>query len=114
MKISVPERIPTAEELAELAFGERSRYKSNKPHDLIFAAMCKKGLKDTDLYAKACAILANRLDGPKKPDRPISRVGWAAWAQERKEDEAPVFEYKVEPPSLPDGQFVLAGIIPTP
>jgi hypothetical protein len=104
----------TVEELAKRAFDTRYLYRDQDPHSLAFCVMCDQGLMDPALYKETYAALATEFQRLQKPVVAISRLGWAAEAQARIENEAMVIEYLVEPPSLPDGQFVLEGIMPTP
>jgi hypothetical protein len=112
--MTAPAKIPTVAELARRAFDTRYLYRDQDPHSLAFCVMCEQGLTDPALYKETYAALATELQRLQKPVVAISHLGWAARAQERIEDEAMVIEYLVEPPSLPDGQFVMEGIIPTP
>lgn len=76
--------------------------------------MCDMGFTDPELYNGVYAALATEFQRLQKPVVPISRLGWIAEAQARIENEATVIDCLVEPPCLPDGQFVMEGIIPTP
>jgi hypothetical protein len=114
VEMTASAKIPTVEELAQRAFDTRYLYRDQDPHSLALCVMCDMGLMDPVLYNKVYAALATEFQRLQKPVVAISRLGWAAEAQARIESEAMVIEDLIEPQSLPDGQFVLEGIMPAP